>query len=187
MPGEELGDAELWSRAAAGDEDAFGDLFERHAQAVWNHAYRLTGSWATAEDLASATFLIAWRRRGEVTLVRESALPWLYTVAGNLARSEFRSAGRRLRLLNRVPAPADEADHADAVVDRMDSEERLRQAIDAVRRLPKSQRKAVELCLLGDLSIGDAAEALGISETTVRVHLSRARARLRKLCEEELS
>ena len=88
---EALSDAELWAR---GDEQAFGVLYDRYAEAVWNHAYRLTASWSTAEDLTSATFLTAWRRRAGMTLVRDSALPWLFTVAGNLARSEYRRRAR---------------------------------------------------------------------------------------------
>ncbi len=43
-------DGELW---ATGGEDAFTQLFERHAEAVWNHAYRLTASWTLAEGLTS--------------------------------------------------------------------------------------------------------------------------------------
>ena len=85
-------DDELWQRAAAGDRAAFGELFERHVEAVWNHAYRLTASWDRAEDLTSSTFLLAWRKCGELRLVRDSALPWLYAVAGNLARTEYRSS-----------------------------------------------------------------------------------------------
>jgi len=90
-------DTELWTRAAAGDRAAFGDLFERHVESVWNHAYRLTASWSQAEDLTSATFLLAWRKCGQIRLIRDSALPWLYTVVGNLARDERRGAVRFLR------------------------------------------------------------------------------------------
>jgi RNA polymerase sigma-70 factor (ECF subfamily) len=50
----------------------------------------------------------------------------------------------------------------------------------AVARLPKAERRVVELCLLGDLSTSDAAEVLGVAESTVRAHVSRARARLRE-------
>jgi hypothetical protein len=46
---------------------------------VWNHAYRLTGSWSLAEDMTSMTA----SRRHELTLVRDSAQPWLYAVAGS--------------------------------------------------------------------------------------------------------
>jgi RNA polymerase sigma-70 factor (ECF subfamily) len=44
-----------------------GVLFDEHARAVYNHAFRLTGDWASAEDVVSLTFLAAWRRRGTVS------------------------------------------------------------------------------------------------------------------------
>lgn len=179
-----MGDRTLWDRASGGDEAAFGELFERHAEAVWNHAYRLTGSWSAAEDLTSNTFLTAWRRRADVTLVRDSALPWLYTVAANAARDEHRGARRRLRLLRKVPDPPVVADHADSVAERLDGEQRVREIVEAVRTLPKSQREVVELCLLGDVSVADAAALLTVAEVTVRAHLSRGRARLRTLLKE---
>ncbi|MGW5050372.1 RNA polymerase sigma factor [Actinokineospora sp. NPDC004072] len=182
--GAELSDQVLWSRAVAGDHPAFAELFHRHLKMVWNYAYRLTGSWDVAEDLAAAAFMTAWRRRSEVTLVRESALPWLYTVVGNLARDEARGARRRSRLVRRIPQPPVVADHADAVVDRLHDVDRARELIEAVRRLPGTQRAVVELCLLGELSAGAAAEVLQVSETTVRSALSRARAKLRNMVRE---
>ncbi|MGW4834045.1 RNA polymerase sigma factor [Amycolatopsis japonica] len=184
-PPSDRSDTELWRTAAGGDHGAFTELFERHVQSVWNHAYRLTGSWASAEDLTSAAFLTAWRRRADITLIRDSALPWLYTVVGNLARTEHRSLGRRLRLVRRLPEPRSVSDHADTVVDQLDGEDRLRQVLALVAKLPKSQRQTVELCLLGDLSVPDAAELLGVAEVTVRAHISRARAQLRAALEEK--
>jgi RNA polymerase sigma-70 factor (ECF subfamily) len=177
-------DGELWHDAANGAGSAFAELFERHVEAVWNHAYRLTGSWTRAEDLASATFLTAWRKRAEVTLVRDSALPWLFTVVANLARSEYRSATRFRRAAHRLAVPNSVADHADAVAHRIDDDRRLREVLDEVRRLPRAEREAVELCLLGDLSTADAAELLGVAEASVRSRISRARARLRTRTEE---
>ena len=172
-------DGELWRDAATGDESAFAELFERHAEAVWNHAYRLTGSWARAQDLASATFLTAWRRRTEVTFVSESALPWLYGVVANLVRSEHRSATRFLRAVRRLGVVDSVADHADAVAGRIDDDRRLRDVLVEVRRLPRAEREAVELCLIGDVSTADAAELLGVAEASVRARISRARNRLR--------
>lgn len=176
-------DAELWAR---GDEHAFGELYDRYAEAVWNHAYRLTASWSTAEDLTSATFLTAWRRRNEMTLVRDSALPWLFTVAGNLARSEFRRKTRFSRLLLRVPRNDVQRDHADEVASSLDSESRLSRVLQAVERLPRAEREAVELVLLGELPVAEAAEALGVAEVSVRSRISRARARLRKELADDL-
>jgi RNA polymerase sigma-70 factor (ECF subfamily) len=179
-PDDPHSDASLWQRAAAGNKAAFGELFERHAQAVWNHAYRLTGSWSLAEDLTSITFMTAWRKLGEVTLVRDSALPWLYAVAGNLARSEYRSSGRFARMLRRVPPQEAIEDHAGSVADKVDGESRMRVVLAAVAKLPKSERQAVELCLIGELPTAEAAGLLGIEEVSIRSRISRARARLRR-------
>ncbi|RZS43213.1 RNA polymerase ECF family sigma subunit [Herbihabitans rhizosphaerae] len=177
-------DPDLWRRAAAGDQSSFTLLFERHATAVWNHAYRLTGSWATAEDVASTVFLTAWRKRAEMTLVRDSALPWLYAVAGNVVRSERRSAARFLRALRRVPDESTVDDHADAVAGRVDDDRRMREVLAAVETLPRAEREVVDLCLLGELSTSDAAAAMRVAEVSVRSRMSRARARLRTLLEE---
>ena len=178
-------DTELWQRSAAGDRAAFGELFERHVAAVWNHAYRLTASWAQAEDLTSSTFLLAGRTRGVLRLGRASARLWLYAVAGNLARTEFRSSTRFLRAVRRLPGEHVVADHADAVAGRVDDDRRTRRVLEVVRTLPRAERQAVELCLLGELSTADAAAVAGVAEVSIRSRLSRARARLRTLLEEE--
>ncbi len=179
-----VADAELWRRAAQGDHGAFTTLYERHASAVWNHAYRLTGSWALAEDVGANTFLTAWRKRAEVTLVRDSALPWLYSVAGNLVRNEYRRTTRFGRAVRKLPVEDHAADHADAVASRIDDDRRMRQVLDAARKLPKSEREVFELCLLGEVSSADAAALLGVADTNIRARLSRARARLRTYLEE---
>ncbi|ADJ45443.1 RNA polymerase sigma-70 factor, ECF subfamily [Amycolatopsis mediterranei S699] len=177
-------DQALWARAAGGDIAAFGELFGRHAGAVWNYAYRLTGSWSAAEDLTSSTFLTAWRRLGDVTLVNESARPWLYTVTGNLARREQRRLGRFSSALSRLPRGRVVRDHAEDVAEQVDADRRLRVVLDAVATLPRAERQAVELCLLGDLSTAAASAVLGITETSVRARISRARGRLRGLLQD---
>ncbi|WP_033290894.1 RNA polymerase sigma factor [Amycolatopsis jejuensis] len=184
VPGSPDGDQGLWEQAATGDVQAFGVLFDRHAAAVWNYAYRLTGSWATAEDLTSLTFLTAWRRLREVTLVNDSARPWLYTVTANLARREQRRLGRFAAALTRLPRAAVVRDHAEDVAGRVDADRRLRTVLGAVAKLPRAERRAVELCLLGSLSTADAAAVLGIAEPSVRARISRARSRLRTFLQD---
>jgi RNA polymerase sigma factor (sigma-70 family) len=177
-------DTRLWEQIAQGDHAAFTELFERHAEAVWNYAYRLTASWSQAEDLLSATFLTAWRKRGDAQLVRESALPWLYTVTANRARTEWRASRRALRLVTRL-TPQDERDHADEVAARTDAQRRLAEVVAAIAKLPASEREIAQLCLLGDVPVADAAALLGIAESSVRARVSRARARLRDLTPED--
>ena len=171
---------DLWAAVAAGDEAAFGTLFDRHSRAVYNHAFRLCGSWSVAEDLTQATFLVAWRKRGDVRLVHGTALPWLLVVAGNCARTEWRSARRRRDLLGRMPAEHD-PDPADDIAGRLDDERAMGRVLAAVRRLPRAEREAVALCLWSGVGYAEAAAVLGVSEVAVRSRVSRARARLSRL------
>ncbi|MCU1673247.1 MAG: polymerase subunit sigma, partial [Frankiales bacterium] len=88
----------LWARARAGDAGAFGELFDRHAKAVYNFCFRLTADWSAAEDLMSATFVQAWRRSGTVPL-EGAVLPWLLGVARNVCLNHHRSLRRRAAAL----------------------------------------------------------------------------------------
>jgi DNA-directed RNA polymerase specialized sigma24 family protein len=63
----------LRARVHAGDPDAFRELFDEHVRSVYNHAFRLTGNWSTAEDVVSLTFLEAWRLRDRVDVGVEVA------------------------------------------------------------------------------------------------------------------
>jgi DNA-directed RNA polymerase specialized sigma24 family protein len=70
-PPQRPSDRELWQLVGDGDSAAFGQFFDRHATAVYNHLFRRTANWSEAEDLTSAVFLLAWRRRGKVVIDRE--------------------------------------------------------------------------------------------------------------------
>jgi RNA polymerase sigma factor (sigma-70 family) len=182
--GREAGDALLWQRAAAGDHDAFGRLFDRHSAAVYNYLFRRTADWSAAEDLTAAVFLQAWRKRDRVVLDGDSALPWLLGVARLLLRNTVRARRRYQAALTKAGAElaADAgqlADPADRIADRLDSERQAAQLRQAIARLPRPQREAVELCLLAGLDYGAAAIAMGVSVGTVKSRLHRARHRLR--------
>ena len=174
-------DRQLWSDAAAGDQHAFGELFDRHGQAVYNHCFRLTGNWSLAEDATSAVFLAAWRRRSDLTLVSESALPWLLTVATHRVHDEHRSLRRRLTLIAKAGPPPAIPDHADAVVEKLDDERRMAVVHEATRRLPRAEQEALALCVWSGVSYQDAAVVLGIAEPSVRSRVSRAKARLARM------
>jgi RNA polymerase sigma factor (sigma-70 family) len=176
-------DAELWARSCAGDGEAFGDLFERHARAIYNFAFRRTADWATAEDLTATVFLEAWRRRGEVRLDGESALPWLYGVAANVLRNQRRSARRRTSALVRLAGADDAPDFADDVDGRLDDEREMARLLGLLERLPAEEQDVLVLCSWQSLSYREAALALGVPVGTVRSRLSRARSRLRELAD----
>lgn len=153
-------------------------LFDRHARAVYNHVFRRTASWAEAEDLTSAVFLEAWRRRREVVLDRDSALPWLLGVATYLTLNRQRALRRYRSATARLPGIGAAPDHADDVAARVDDERAMARLRAEVARLPRHEREVIELCAWAGLDHQAAAVALGIAEGTVRSRLSRARGRL---------
>jgi RNA polymerase sigma factor (sigma-70 family) len=174
-------DAELWTRASESrDGPAFGQLFERHADAVYNHCFRRIASWSLAEDLTSAVFLHAWRRRGDVKFAGGSVLPWLLAVANNEIRNAERSRRRYRRLLARARPALPQGDIADEVAERADQEKSARLALRALEGLRAEERDVLSLCGWAGLSYQDAAEVLGVPVNTVRSRLARARQHLKE-------
>jgi RNA polymerase sigma-70 factor (ECF subfamily) len=175
-------DQELWSQAAnehAGE--AFGELFERHADRVYAHCFSRTGSWSMAEDLTSAVFLEAWRRRSEVRFSGDSALPWLLGVANNATRNAQRTLRRHRALLEKLPPPTDESDIAIDAATRVDTERLAEHLLCAMAGLRRAEQEVLALCDWAGLSYAQAAVALSVPEGTVRSRLSRARQHLREL------
>lgn len=178
----ELSDPVLWRRAAEGDDDAFGLLFERHARAIYNYCFRRSGDWSLAEDLMSVTFLVAWRRRQQICIEAGSALPWLYGIATNVLRNQRRSLFRYRSALGRLPVERpDEPDFADDVGERLDDLSKMRELIHLLEKLPRHEQDVIALCSWSQLSYEEAACALDIPVGTVRSRLSRGRNRLREL------
>jgi hypothetical protein len=70
-------DEDLWQKCIAGDAEAFGVLFDRHADAVFRYCLSRCGSWHDAEELVSITFLEAWRHRNRLNPEKNTLLPWL--------------------------------------------------------------------------------------------------------------
>ncbi|MDX2680783.1 RNA polymerase sigma factor [Streptomyces sp. NY05-11A] len=177
-------------RVRGGEREAFSELYELYATAVYHHALRLTGDWSVAEEVMSETFLAAWRGRGAVEAEGGSLRPWLFGIATNKARNADRSLRRRLAFLARrseAAAGADEAvdDFAEDVVGRVDDARRLAEVRRVLGRLRRHEREVIALCVWGGLDYAQAAEALGVPVGTVRSRLSRARARLREFAAEE--
>jgi RNA polymerase sigma-70 factor (ECF subfamily) len=178
----EVSDRVLWLRAREGDGAAFGTLFERHAGRIYNYCFRRTADWALAEDLTSATFLLAWRGRARESLQAESSLPLLYGIATNVLRNQRRSLKRGRDAFSRVPLPpAEEPDFAEETAARIDDEAAMRQLLRVFSRLPRREQDVIALCEWSSLSYADAAVALGVPIGTVRSRLARGRRRLREL------
>ena len=171
---------QLRRRIRAGDHDAFGELFDAYARSVYNHAFRLTGDWAQAEDIVSLTFLDAWRLRGRLDEEGGSPRPWLLGIATNVTRNTRRAARRHAAAVSRLPRDEAERDFADEVAARLDDSAELALVRTALTTLRRAEREVLALCVWSGLDYRAAAEALGVPVGTVRSRLSRARAKLAK-------
>ncbi len=176
-------DRRLWERALEGEAAAFGELFERHATSVYNYLFRRCGNWATAQDLTSLVFLELWRKRSDISLERESALPLLLGVATNVLRNRKRTERRHRAALERMPAPPQSWSPHEDVVDKLTDEQRMRELQRVLDRLPKREQDLIVLCVWMELTYEEAADALCLPIGTIGSRLSRAKRRLRGLLE----
>lgn len=173
-----LDEADAWSRARDGDPDAFTSLFDKHRDRVFGHALRLVRQPHDAEDVTAMVFLEAWRRRDAVRIVDGSIVAWLLVTANNTVHNFERSTRRHRAALARMSEPRNEPDHADGVADDLDNRERDRRVRDAFNTLSTADQNVITLCVLEELSLAEAARALGVPLGTVKSRLSRAKRRL---------
>ena len=155
---------------------SFHNLYVQHAPAVRRFALFLSGDAALADDLAAETFVRAFVAAGEV---RGSVRSWLLAIAHNLFREELRK--------RRPSAPMDPtlADPAAAPDARAENRAELRRALRALQQLPETDRAALVLRAVEELSHDEIAVALGLSPIAARVRVYRARARLTNLMKKE--
>jgi RNA polymerase sigma-70 factor, ECF subfamily len=173
---DELDDADLWELSSS-DREAFGEIFRRHARAVFAICYWRTGDAAMAEDVTSVVFLEAWRRRELVVLEQRSALPWLLGVANHTSRNAIRSLRRYTQAVKRLDGRRQLPTDND-VIDRIDAETSLKLVNETVRDLSEQDREIVLLVFWSGLSYEATSVALGVPVGTVRSRVSRTRRKL---------
>ena len=172
-------DSTLWLLVCQGNASAFEVLVRQYQSLVCSVAYSACGNLAQSEDIAQETFWIAWRQRG--SLERPDHLrAWLCGIARNLAKNARRKALRPvesagpLHVLTELST--DEPGPAAEIVSR--EEEAL--VWQALAKIPESYREPLILFYRENQSAAEVAEALVLSEDTVKQRLSRGRAMLRE-------
>jgi RNA polymerase sigma-70 factor, ECF subfamily len=180
------GDRELVAAAKDGDELAFETIVKRHRQRIFGLALRYTRSQEDAEDVVQQTF-----QRAFIHLLgfegRSSFSTWLSSIAVNHALMLLRKR-RALRELPIDDSSSDEGTRptfeiADASPDPEASylkAERARLLCAAVEELSPGMLRAVELQELGELTIRETAQRMGLSVSAVKARLFRARKSLAK-------
>jgi RNA polymerase sigma-70 factor, ECF subfamily len=167
------------TRAAAGDPEAFAEIYRQYQHVVYRFGYAMTGSPSTAEDIAQETFVALFRELARYDPERASFTTYLYGIVRNLSRERLRKERRFLSLeaLNPVQRRAPEdADPSRALQDA----ELAEQVRRALRKLPARYRELIVLCDLHGMSYADAASITGISTAAVRSRLHRGRQLLRR-------
>jgi RNA polymerase sigma-70 factor, ECF subfamily len=161
------------------DDAAFDALFRGCAADVHAYAISLLGNRSAAEDVTALAFERLYRSRSRLDRGRGTPRAWLFAIARNAALDELRR--RRRQPQSGLPE--------DLLGDR-DSEETLENIArhatvrDALATLPLREREVVLLKFHGQLTNGELARALDISESNASTRLHRALTRLRKECLE---
>jgi RNA polymerase sigma factor (sigma-70 family) len=167
-------DRALAARAGRGDEQAFAELYDRHAAGLLAFATQYVGDRAAAEDVVQQTFMAAYRELSDGTELHHPRA-WLYRVARNNALTMIRDRGPAS-----VDADlaADLQDRAAAVPAQVERREALQEVVRDIVALPPEQRAALALYELGDLSQAEIADALGCKPARVKALVFQARSSL---------
>ena len=169
-------------RRSLDDPGEFGEIFDRHFDAIWGFAVSRVGREDGA-DIASQVFTLAFERRQRFDLDYESARPWLFGIAGNLIRRRHRSQARGSRAVSRLSGSVSgrTEDHAAGVVELVDAQARLGAVMAALDELGAADREMLLLYAWDGMSYAEIAATLGIPAGTVRSRLSRGRKKLEEL------
>jgi RNA polymerase sigma-70 factor, ECF subfamily len=179
-------DAELLAALKARDPDAFALMVERHSGTVYNLALRMMNSPQEAEEVLQETFVSAFRALGRFE-GRSQLSTWLYRIAYNAALMRLRkreiptfSIDEPLVSEDGEELPRQLVDWT-ALPDDVALSNELRDVLEkAIGTLPLKLRGVFVLRDIEGLSTAEVAEALGLTETNVKVRLHRARLALRE-------
>ncbi len=197
-------DAHLVREVAAGSQDALAALYDRHGDAVFAAASRLTSDRQVAEEVVQETFLALWNRAELFDPATGSLAAWLHTIARNRTVDRLRAAGRRPNLValssasgidehdtaalerivarGRVVGGADLGPDPEAALQSAELRASLR---DALATMPETERTVIELAYQDELSQTEIAGRLGWPLGTVKTRTRRALQRLRAVLARE--
>jgi RNA polymerase sigma-70 factor, ECF subfamily len=159
------------------DDAAFAELFRGCVADVHAYAISLLGSRPAAEDVTALAFERLYRSRSRLDHGRGTPRAWLFAIARNAALDEL----RRRRRQPQCELPEDLSGDQDCE-EALEDIARRATVRDALLALPLREREVVLLKFHGQLSNGELARALGISESNAGTRLHRALTRLREEC-----
>lgn len=185
----QMGDEDLMEQFQTGVVEAYDLLVGRYKDPLSNYLYRFLGDMKEVEDLLQETFLRVYRNRHSYRRIAKFST-WLYTIAGNLARSEYRKRKRRkvfsLQAVNR-----DDEEYEVEIPDETFSPDRHTESVfqgryihEALKRIPSEFREVVVLRDIQQLAYEEIADITGLPMGTVKSRINRGRTKLQVMLEE---
>ncbi len=186
---QEMSDEDLMEHFQAGVVEAYNILWERWTGPLVNFLYRFTGDKKACEDLIQETFLRVYRNRHSYKRIARFST-WLYTIAGNLAKTEYRKRSRRrmdsIQSFNRdgeefeMPLP-DETYAPDKHAESAIQDQYIQMGLLA---MPDHFREVVILRDIQQLSYEEIAIITGLPMGTVKSRINRGRTKLQELLKD---
>ncbi|PSQ99033.1 MAG: RNA polymerase subunit sigma-24, partial [Bacteroidetes bacterium QS_9_68_14] len=169
--------------------EAFNILVDRYSDRLMQYLYRFLGDMKRCEDLLQETFLRVHRNRHSYRRIAKFST-WLYTIAGNLARSENRKRKRR-RMQSIQSVNRDNEEYEMEIPDESFSPDRHAASTiqdsyiqDALEEIPPAFREVVVLRDIQQLAYDEIAEITGLPMGTVKSRINRGRTKLQNLLSE---
>jgi RNA polymerase sigma-70 factor (ECF subfamily) len=182
---EECDDGTLAKRVAQGDQEAATILINRYQPMVRSFMRRTTGRADLADDLAQETFvrLLRYADRFDPKYPMKR---WLFTIARRLSINYARRADQRVVATEYLGMASDHQGPQEKV-EKEDQLLMTRQLLNqAMEKLNETQRAVLVLFHHKEMSIQDVAEVMDMPTGTVKSHLHRARAAMRKTLEPQI-
>jgi RNA polymerase sigma-70 factor (ECF subfamily) len=162
-------DHQLLRQVAAGDEQAFDELYRAYHVAVYNYILHLIHEPNVAEELLQEVFLAAWQ--GAARFRQEAKVKtWLLNIAHNQSVSWLRRI-RQVSALDDLPDLPDDGEPIEEQIVRTWTADRIRLALD---RISPKHRAVIELAFVHELSYAEIAEVLDCPLGTVKSRISYA-------------
>ncbi|MFL5914876.1 MAG: RNA polymerase sigma factor [Gaiellaceae bacterium] len=155
---------------------SFDEVFAAEFASLHGFIARRLGR-SMADDLTAETFAIAYRRWGDLDPSRP-VRPWLFGIASNLLRHQWRKERRMLRAYARTGADPVLVQE-DSSLDRLDAQAERAALAAALAGLRHEEREVLLLHAWAGLSDREIAESLSLPVGTAKSRLSRAREHLR--------
>jgi RNA polymerase sigma factor (sigma-70 family) len=161
----------------------FTYIVDHHKDKAFNLAYRICGSSEEAEEIAQDSFMKAYRSLNGFQK-KSSFATWLYRIVYNTAISNIRI--KKKGLLSLEDFPADAADFIGTNTSEEEAEREYRTSLVnfALRKITEEERAIISLFYYDEMSIDEIADVTGISKSSIKVRLFRARQKMLAIIEK---